>query len=56
MFLYLYIAARLAAFLLMVAYLAGGVRRVRSGSRGSSVLFFLAALVFLPLSGLLAIL
>ena len=50
---YLYIAARIGTLLLMVAYFIGGVRRIRSGGTGASVLYFLVAFAFLLLSGLL---
>ena len=54
--LYLYIAARIGTFLLMVAYFIGGARRLRSGGTRISAFYFLAALAFLLLSGFLAIL
>jgi len=54
--LYLYIAARIGTFLLVVAYFIGGARRLRSGGTGTSAFYFLAAFAFLVLSGFLAVL
>ncbi|HKD31960.1 MAG TPA: hypothetical protein VKB73_00670 [Gaiellaceae bacterium] len=51
----LYITARIAFFLLMLAYFVQGFRRLRSGTKASAVFSFVGAFAFLLLSGLLAI-
>jgi uncharacterized membrane protein SirB2 len=56
MLLYLYVAARFGAFLLLVAYIVLGARRARSGSTARAAPYFLAALLCLLVSGFLAIL
>jgi hypothetical protein len=53
--LFLYIAARLAAFALIFVFLGQGIGRARSGHRIGAVRCFLWAFLFLLLSGVLAI-
>jgi hypothetical protein len=56
MLLFLYIAARLAAFVMIVVCLGLAIGRARSAERRSSIPFFLWAVVFLAVSAFLAIL
>jgi hypothetical protein len=53
--LFLYIAARIVAFAVIFVFLSQGIRRMRSGHRRGAMPYFAWALVFLLLSGLLAV-
>ena len=56
MLLFLYIAVRLAAFVMIFVCLGLALRRARSHERGSSLPLFLWAVVFVALSAFLAVL